>query len=58
MRCDALCMVRVFRVRLLLFSSAMRLSVALVGVKRKYLKGEEVLLCTRELNFVVINVLA
>ena len=30
----------------------------LQNVKRKYLKGEEVLLCTRELNFVVINVLA
>ena len=31
---------------------------ALQNVKRKYLKGEEVLLCTCELNFVVINVLA
>ena len=31
---------------------------ALQNVKRKYLKGEEVLLCTHELNFVVINVLA
>ena len=31
---------------------------ALQNVTRKYLKGEEVLLCTRELNFVVINVLA
>ena len=32
MCCDALCMVRVFRVLLLQFSSAMCLSVALVGV--------------------------
>ena len=31
---------------------------ALQNVKRKYLKGEEVLLSTRELNFVVINILA
>ena len=31
---------------------------ALQNVKRKYLKGEEVLLCTHGLNFVVINVLA
>ena len=31
---------------------------ALQNVKRKYLKGEEVILCTCELIFVVINVLA
>ena len=30
----------------------------LQNIKQKYLKGEEVLLCTRELNSVVINVLA
>ena len=40
MRCDALCMVRVFRVRLLLFSSAMRLSVALVGVVLVFVLNE------------------
>ena len=31
---------------------------ALQNVKRKYLKGKEVILCTCELTFVVINVLA
>ena len=40
MRCDALYMVRVFRVRLLLFSSAMRLSLALVGVVSVFVLNE------------------
>ena len=31
---------------------------ALQNIKRKYLKGKEVILCTCELTFVVINVLA
>ena len=31
---------------------------ALQNVKRKYLKGEDVILCTCELDFVVVNVLA
>ena len=31
---------------------------ALQNVKRKYLKGKEAILCTCELTFVVINVLA
>ena len=31
---------------------------ALQNVKRKYLKGNEMILCTCERNFVVINVLA
>ena len=44
--------------RLYTFSDYGKYQTVLQNVKQKYLKGEEVLLCTRELNFVVINVLA
>ena len=44
--------------RLYTFYAHGKYHTVLQNVKRKYLKGEEVLLCTRELNFVVFNILA
>ena len=44
--------------RLYTFYECGKYHTALQNVKRKYLKGNELILCMHELNFVVINILA